>query len=66
MISLNNTWLSKHVDHPVFGQENKIGRFLKQKARLANLVLFTPIILIGILLNLNDNMTLIAGKDENT
>ncbi len=50
----------------VFGQDNKLGRFLNQKARLANLALFTPIILMGILLNLNDNMTLIAGKDGNT
>jgi len=40
-----------------------LGRLLKKEWRIPsflNLVLFSPIILLGVILNLNDNITLIS------
>jgi len=49
-----------------FGRETRLARFLSQKPTLANLALFTPIILAGILLDLNDHMTLIVANHDST
>jgi len=48
----------------VLGEESRVGRVLNQQPTLTNLFLVAPIVFIGLLLNLNDNMTLIAAKDD--
>ncbi|MEE9252988.1 MAG: class I SAM-dependent methyltransferase [Thermodesulfobacteriota bacterium] len=46
------------------GTDTKLSKFLNEKAQLASQLLFAPVMLLGLLLNLNDNMTLIAGIEE--
>ena len=46
----------------IFGHESAVSRFLNRRSRIFNLFLCSPIVLLGMLLNLNDNMTLIFRK----
>ena len=44
------------------GKESRFSRFLASYAKLSTLVIVSPIVLLGMVLGLNDNMTLIAKK----
>jgi 2-polyprenyl-3-methyl-5-hydroxy-6-metoxy-1,4-benzoquinol methylase len=46
-----------------FGKDSRINKFLSRYPRLSTLILVSPIVLLGMVLGLNDNMTLIAKKD---
>lgn len=47
-----------------FGKNSRINKLFATYAKLSTLIFVSPIVLLGVVLGLNDNMTLIAKKGE--
>ena len=57
-------WYPAAVAKAAGGRDTALGRFMLNKGRLIPLILVSPIIFIGWIFNLNDNMTLFFRKPE--
>lgn len=47
-----------------FGENHSITKFFKRRSRIFNIAFCSPIVFLGLLLNLNDNMTLIFKNNH--